>query len=109
MNLHELNTLPLHELRELIAEAERMLKVRQQEARKEVIAQIHAMAEDVGITVTIRETESAKRGRANKGSKVPAKFRNPDNPTQTWSGRGVKPRWLQALLDEGRDIEEFRI
>lgn len=47
MNLHELNTLPLHELRELIAEAERMLKVRQQEARKEAIAQIHAMAEDV--------------------------------------------------------------
>jgi len=33
---------------------------------------------------------------------------NPDNPAETYSGRGRKPAWLQAKLDEGRDIEEFK-
>ena len=41
--------------------------------------------------------------------KVEAKFRNPNNPSETWSGRGKTPRWLAKLIAAGRKIDEFRI
>jgi DNA-binding protein H-NS len=40
--------------------------------------------------------------------KVIAKYQNPDNPSQTWSGRGRQPRWVIALLARGRDINDFK-
>lgn len=37
-----------------------------------------------------------------------AKYVNPADPTQTYSGRGRKPAWVQDLLDQGRQLEEFK-
>ena len=37
------------------------------------------------------------------------KFRNPKQPSETWSGRGKQPRWLVAQLNEGKQIDDFRI
>jgi DNA-binding protein H-NS len=37
------------------------------------------------------------------------KFRNPQQPSESWSGRGKKPRWLVAQLKSGHKMEEFRI
>ncbi len=37
------------------------------------------------------------------------KFRNPDDSSQTWAGRGKQPRWLTAQLRSGRRVDEFRI
>ena len=37
------------------------------------------------------------------------KFRNPKQPSETWSGRGKQPRWLVAQLNEGKRIDDFRI
>jgi DNA-binding protein H-NS len=41
------------------------------------------------------------------GHKQKPKYRNPDDPSQTYSGRGRKPAWLQQALDQGRALEEF--
>jgi DNA-binding protein H-NS len=49
------------------------------------------------------------RGRSLKGRKVAPKYRNPANRSETWAGRGVRPRWLQAYLKEGRRLNEFAI
>jgi DNA-binding protein H-NS len=40
---------------------------------------------------------------------VKAKFRNPDRPAETWSGRGKRPRWLEKQLSAGSRIDDFRI
>ena len=40
---------------------------------------------------------------------VPPKYRNPDQPSETWAGRGKQPRWLLAKLHSGRRIDDFRI
>ena len=37
------------------------------------------------------------------------KFRNPEQPSETWTGRGKKPRWLTAQLKSGKQINDFRI
>lgn len=50
--------------------------------------------------------KAGKRGAA-KGGKVPAKYRGPNG--EAWSGRGKQPRWLAALVAEGRSPAEFLI
>jgi DNA-binding protein H-NS len=47
------------------------------------------------------------RGGPRKGFKVAPKFRGPGG--ETWAGRGARPRWLVALLRQGRKVEEFAI
>jgi len=37
------------------------------------------------------------------------KYQNPIDASETWSGRGKRPRWLVALLKTGKHIEDFRI
>jgi DNA-binding protein H-NS len=49
------------------------------------------------------------RGKSLKGRKVAPKYRNPANRSETWAGRGVRPRWLQAYLRDGHKLEEFAI
>jgi DNA-binding protein H-NS len=39
-------------------------------------------------------------------SKGIAKYANPDDPTDTWSGRGRKPNWLVARLKKGAKLSE---
>ena len=62
-------------------------------------------------TKTATKAESAGSRVKRKGGKafvvVPAKYRGPDG--QTWSGRGLTPRWLAALMTQGRAKEEFAI
>ena len=41
--------------------------------------------------------------------KVAPKFRNSENPGETWAGRGLKPRWLTAAIKSGKKLEDFRI
>ena len=53
-----------------------------------------------------------KAGRTTSGrggARVAPKYRNPDNPSETWAGRGLRPRWLAAALKEGKKIEDFAI
>jgi DNA-binding protein H-NS len=41
--------------------------------------------------------------------RVLPKYRNPQVPSETWSGRGKQPRWLVAAMKSGRKIDDFRI
>jgi DNA-binding protein H-NS len=54
------------------------------------------------------EMVAAPRER-RKYPRVLPKYQNPDEPSETWSGRGKQPRWLTAALKTGHTIEEFLI
>jgi DNA-binding protein H-NS len=41
--------------------------------------------------------------------KVLPKYRNPKNRSETWAGRGKRPRWLVAQLHSGKKLEDFQI
>lgn len=88
-----------------------------EEARKNEIASVVAeiktqieeyklTAEDLGFTSA--KTRGRKAGTSTKGEKV-VKYRNPENPEQTYSGHGRKPDWLNAKLNEGKTLEEFAV
>src|SRR6202049_3041508 len=46
--------------------------------------------------------------RGARGAVAP-KYRNPENPSETWAGRGLKPRWLTAAIKTGKKLEDFLI
>jgi len=55
-----------------------------------------------------------KRGRpagtgSRAGGKVAPKYRNPANPSEVWSGRGMAPRWMAAYLQQGKAKDDFLI
>jgi DNA-binding protein H-NS len=54
-----------------------------------------------------RTRASATRAHPRKGIKVAPKYRGPNG--ETWAGRGATPKWLTALMKEGRKPEEFLI
>lgn len=53
----------------------------------------------------------AARGRRNalKGKRVAPKYRNPADRSQTWAGRGLKPKWLAEAIKGGKSLEDFAI
>jgi DNA-binding protein H-NS len=48
-------------------------------------------------------------GRGGVRGAVAPKYRNPENPAETWAGRGLKPRWLATALKAGGKLEDFTI
>lgn len=47
-------------------------------------------------------------GKAPKSKSAP-KYRNPANPSQTWSGRGRQPGWIKEGLAKNKKMEDFAI
>ena len=41
--------------------------------------------------------------------KVHPKYRNPQPPHETWSGRGRQPRWVTEMIDAGKSLDDLRI
>ena len=89
------------ELLALIAEAQTQLEAIKRSHYKEVIAQIKELAVSIDVTVDIHETNKPKP------TKNPAKFRNPDKPSQTWTGRGLASKWLKELVEKGHNKDEY--
>ena len=55
-----------------------------------------------------RSSERIKRSR-RPYPKVHPKYRNPERPSETWSGRGKQPRWVHAQLRTGKKINDLMI
>ncbi len=104
--MSEYQNLSERELQAVIESAEKALRNKQSNKRKEVIAQIKELAASIDVIVEIHETD--KRS-ARKGAKVAIKYRHPDDQSKTWTGRGVAPRWMQELLSAGHQRSEFEI
>jgi hypothetical protein len=72
----------------------------------------HEYGVEVDVYREARCAERADRGDAffqGRGGAVAPKYRNPENPTETWAGRGLKPRWLTAAIKSGKKAEDFLI
>jgi DNA-binding protein H-NS len=50
-----------------------------------------------------------KVGRGGARGSVAPKYRNPENPAETWAGRGLKPRWLAGAIKVGKKQDDFLI
>src|SRR5215831_4670322 len=59
----------------------------------------------------VEATGARSKGAFGRGArgKVAPKYRNPENPSETWAGRGLKPRWLAAAIKQGKKLDDFAI
>ena len=62
------------------------------------------------VETALNGRNGGKRGSALAGRKLEPKYRNPANKQETWSGRGLRPKWLiAAMKGTGKKIEHFAI
>jgi DNA-binding protein H-NS len=97
------------ELWQLHEELSRVLSVRLTSEKRELekrLAQLRRERESRQSETA--DARSAPRER-RKYPRVFPKYQNPEEPSETWSGRGKQPRWLTAALKTGHKIEEFVI
>ncbi len=94
------------QLNDLISKAQ----VRQTELRKEKVVKlrekVHGMLKAEGYAFD----DIFGRGKTKRtGTPVPPKYRNPADPTATWSGRGKRPRWFNDALKAGKKEKDLAI
>jgi DNA-binding protein H-NS len=107
----DFSTLSLKQLQTLQEKMAEATEAARETKRGEIKSQIETMLADNGFSLEdIFPSTFRRQGtRRDKGTTVEIAYRNPDDPAQTWTGRGRVPRWLQAKIDEGLDRESFRI
>ena len=112
----DLSNMSVEELTALRDAAEAKRRELLTHAKNEVVREFREKLRALGLTIEAvlpssprqkggQEPEQRKK-RRDAGEPLPVKYRGPNS--QTWSGRGREPRWLQALMAEGRKREEFR-
>jgi DNA-binding protein H-NS len=110
----DLSSLNLDQLKDLLKKIPAEIKRRTEEAssaaREAAIEKLKAIAREHGYS--LEELAGAKKTRkASSGVRKPVapKYANPSNPSETWTGRGRKPLWVQAALNQGRSLESLLI
>ncbi|SLN15163.1 DNA binding protein, nucleoid-associated [Aquimixticola soesokkakensis] len=105
VNIENLNSAQLAQLEADIEKRKKKLeKERVSIAAKEIKAVLDAHTVEIDEVLPYLE----KRGGGNM-PKSPAKYRNPADSSQTWTGRGRKPNWVIAALDAGKTLDDMAI
>lgn len=101
----DLSKLSLDDLKTLKKDVERAIVDFQKRKRDEAIKEMQAVAKKHGLSL-----DEVVGGKAKgRKSKAPAKYRNPENPDQDWSGRGRQPAWFKSALAAGKKPESMEI
>ncbi len=103
----DLSTMSHEELSALIQAAGEQQKRKLREKIGEVRRKLTAAAKEEGYT--IEELFGFSKGTEISRKKVEPKYRNTANPDETWSGRGKRPRWMEAAIATGKKQEDFKI
>ncbi len=103
IDLEKLSRKELIKLRDQIEKALKKAEIRE---RQEALKAAEQAAAQYGFSLSDLAAEGATIG---KVSKAKAKYRNPADPSQTWSGRGRKPQWIHDALKSGASISDLEI
>ncbi|MEP7102997.1 MAG: H-NS histone family protein [Burkholderiales bacterium] len=98
-------------LQELIAQKEaleRQIEQTRQRDRSDAVAKVRALMDQYGLSLADLSSKGGAKARAGKGNKVAAKYRNAATG-DSWSGRGLQPKWLKAALASGRKLGDFAV
>jgi len=126
---------PLDKMKKELIKLEKAINVRESLEKKQVVAEIKAVAKKHGFTLSdlLKEPAStsaskstklaktqdahkkAKRVSSSKGTKpkrrakAKIKFRNPGNRNETWTGRGRQPRWVAEFVSRGGELSQLTV
>lgn len=101
----------MESIQELLAQKaalEKKIAEAQRTAKADAIAKVKALMAEYGLTAADLAGKAPTSPKAEPGKKVAAKYRDPATG-QTWTGRGLKPKWLQAALAGGKSLDDFAL
>lgn len=100
----------VEQLEQFIVDINKEIQRQKSQKRKSLMSDLERLARDAGISLDelLDHSSTTRKAPKAKGS-VAAKYRNPNDPSQTWTGRGRQPLWVAALLAEGRTLASLAI
>lgn len=101
----DFNSLSLKELRDYRNRIDKAIATYEDRRKQEAIQELEEAAQRMGFSLA----DLTGLSPVKKRKPAAAKYANPMNPAETWTGRGRKPRWIQEALDAGKTLEEMSI
>lgn len=111
----DLSSLNIDQLKDLLKKIPSEIKRRTEEAtsaaREATLEKLKAIAREHGYSLEELTGSKKSRKSVSAGTRKPVapKYANPSNASETWTGRGRKPLWVQAALNEGKSLESLLI
>ncbi|MBT9383108.1 H-NS histone family protein [Pseudooceanicola sp. CBS1P-1] len=100
----ELDTMSLGDLKKLQSKVSTAIKTYEDRQRKMALVELEAKAAEMGFSLSELTGAPSRKGKVN-----PPKYRNPEDPAQTWSGRGRQPGWVKEALARGDALDNYLI
>lgn len=101
----DLSNMSLKELKDLHKQVGREVASFADRRKKEAQAALEEKARELGFSLA----EFTGATMARKRSPATVKYANPANKSETWSGRGRKPRWFEAALKAGKKPDDMSV
>lgn len=95
----------LKELKDLQTQVAKKIDGFEERKKREALAAVQEKAKAMGYS--LNELVGASVVRKRKPAKP--KYANPANKSETWTGRGRKPRWVEAALKSGKSLDDIAI
>lgn len=106
MSKPNLGQMPLEDLKALQKDVAIAIDTYRERQRDEARRVLEEKAREMGFKLDDLAAGTVRR----KGkSTSPARYRHPENPALTWTGRGRRPNWVVAALEEGRQLDEMKV
>ena len=112
MKAFQLDAMSMETLWALYDDVRKVLTVRMTRQQLDIERRLRDLqgADAPSIVPSIDKEHPVVKAKARRPyPKVMPNYRNPAEPSETWSGRGNKPRWLTAQIAGGKTLEQFLI
>jgi len=110
---------PIAKLKKEAAKIEKAIKTKESRERKDVLAELKAVARRSGFDLkelvktdasgSSKPVKSTGKRKTKKRAPAKVKYKNPANPSDTWTGRGRKPNWVTAHLAKGGQLDDLSV
>lgn len=104
----DLSTLSVIQLRDLQQQIPAELKRREAQDKVNILNEVRAFAKARGYAIEDLLVKEAKV-KAVTGNKVKVKYRHPENAALEWTGRGRKPKWVEAWVENGGNLDNLLV
>jgi DNA-binding protein H-NS len=106
----DLSKLNVAELKDLQAQVAVEMKNRERSEVEKARNDINAIAQSLGLSLKDLLDNADTKGKIRKQTgKIAVQYRNPQNASQEWTGRGRQPSWVKELLASGKNLMSAKV